>query len=148
MRQMLVLSLLLVTGTLYAEVPSSSHPGGELERWLEEQRKADTIEPTKLPCIKQPSKAVVHTALMYHAGRNTAYDWPGDLRQHLTQAPHNLSAAQVAAMSDAQVMAWHDNWHVSRERPRMAAPSSNCPGGVCPTQSGPRMRVRRGLFNW
>jgi hypothetical protein len=66
----------------------------------------------------RPAKVQVpvqRRGLYYGPGVGSAFDWPGDLRTHLTHSPHNLSRATVDSWSDGQCIAWHDRWHVTNE---------------------------------
>lgn len=65
-----------------------------------------------------------------------SWTWPGgtveSLRSHLA-AEHGYSAVYLAGMNFAELKAVHDRDHNRKTVPVViAAPSSNCPGGVCP----------------
>lgn len=82
---------------------------------------------------KSPSSASGSTAAaLYYHGQSSSWTWPGNLRRHLV-TEHGYSANQVAAMSDAQVIAAHDAAHngttMRAQAPRRHKSRANCPTG-------------------
>lgn len=70
------------------------------------------------PVQRAAARSTVRRAGLYYRRGGSTYDWPGDLRTHLTQSPHNLSWATVQSWSDGQCIAWHDSWHIRNSRRR------------------------------
>lgn len=48
---------------------------------------------------------------VFYGQRPSQWNWPGELRHHLTQPPHNYPRSRVDAMSDQEVIRAHDAWH-------------------------------------
>lgn len=40
------------------------------------------------------------------------FTWPGDLREHLAESPHNMNPNELRIASPRQLVAWHDGWHL------------------------------------
>ena len=59
----------------------------------------------------KPSVKAVPKAPLIYGKRPSEWDWPGDLRKHLTQPPHNYPRSQVDSMTDEEVIQAHDAWH-------------------------------------
>lgn len=61
----------------------------------------------------QPNRsgAVLQHRPLFYGQRPSTFDWPGELRHHLTQPPHNYPRSRVDAMSDSEVIRAHDSWH-------------------------------------
>jgi hypothetical protein len=59
----------------------------------------------------KPAPAKSHGAL-YYGTYQSVYDWPGDLRQHLTHAPHGYDSSYVASLTDGQCIQVHDGDHL------------------------------------
>lgn len=70
----------------------------------------------KNPTINTAKAPVRHVSRSLHYGTyQSVYDWPGDLRQHLTHSPHNYDSGYVYGLSDQQCISLHDNWHLSHD---------------------------------
>lgn len=86
------------------------------------------------PVVQQQQRVVLRHGGLYYGRYPSTYDWPGDLRAHLTQSPHNYSWDYVNSLSDQQVIAVHDQWHIQH------AGGGGSSGGV-------RQRRGFGFFN-
>lgn len=74
---------------------------------------ANTIVPPPVHAAPpQMAAPPQHGPLMYNSRQHRGHwDWPGDLRFHLKQPPHNYSPGSIDAMPDSQVIQTHDVWH-------------------------------------
>jgi hypothetical protein len=71
-------------------------------------------ESFKKKASAQKVTVVNRRAGLYYGAYPSTYDWPGDLRSHLTQSPHGYDAAYLNGLSDQQVIALHDSDHINR----------------------------------
>lgn len=56
-----------------------------------------------------------YSSRIYYGQYQSVYTWPGNLREHLQASPHNFPREMVEAMSDAECIRQHDQWHISRD---------------------------------
>lgn len=56
-----------------------------------------------------------YTSKIYYGQYRSIYNWPGNLRYHLTESPHNLSQEMVEAMDDAECIRQHDEYHITAD---------------------------------
>lgn len=69
---------------------------------------AGTMEPQP----EETQAPVFQTPLYYRNWRGVArWTWPGNLRTHLTQSPHNYTAEFIASKSDRELINLHDQSH-------------------------------------
>lgn len=76
--------------------------------------------------VTAPSRHVSRGGLYYGTYRSV-YDWPGDLRQHLTHSPHNYQASYVNGLSDSGCIQLHDSWHISHDSGSAGVPRRRGP---------------------
>jgi hypothetical protein len=79
----------------------------EFER-LFESHNWTVSEPLKR-AVAQPVRRVQHSALIYRG--QAEWSWPGDLRRHLSESPHNVARATIDSWSDGQCIAFHNAQH-------------------------------------
>jgi hypothetical protein len=79
-------------------------------------------------CLKNPTLNTAparpghRTPHLVYGLYRSVYDWPGDLRQHLMNSPHNLAPQYVASLSDEQAISVHDQWHIQHDAARRRGP--------------------------
>jgi len=96
----------------------------------------EVIAPVSGPVpLVQPAPPVVQslkTVIIFNDGvynsqrRRSDWSWPGELRRHLQQPPHNLSSGQVGRMTARQCIDWHNASHTGRVQP-IRRPQQLCP---------------------